>query len=567
MQKHLLCALKTDEITLKFMKQALWILFILFLSSCRPCSTQLAIAERIVEDNPDSVLAILDAIPPYEELSECDRAHYGLLYVQAKDKCNRDIANDSIIEFSAEYFSAVRDSLRAGKAYLYAGHVAKASNNPSLAMAHYVRAKELMPDNGEPKYQFMIRNYLGDAYYAYFMYHKGVSEYKEAYQYADLLDNDTYRCISVSQTGFGLTASPDLSDSVIYYEMKALELAKKAYPQKQSFIFSLLSKAHLNKGEHDLALHYCNLAIAEFNVEDNLNYYIRKGLIFMEMNQNDSAMYCFNKALVCGQASIKALSHQLLSEVYKKQGNYSLSLAHLEHFNSYKDTVAQAQEAEYVRNTNLLVRHIQVKDDNYRLYRQQGNTENWIFYSSFAIALLFLSGGFAYYWTTANKTRKILIQEKEIAEQKAQIREQELAQARLEKDISEHEKAESALRENFFRQLNFMACPALLDNELSENENDDSGLVSPEEWKKIVANTNAVYDDFVVRLQKKYCTLNDDDLHYCCLIKMGLSHSELSKVFNRKKDSVKKRLKYIRMEKMKLPGGDDFPFGDFLKDF
>ena len=45
------------------------------------------------------------------------------------------------------------------------------------------------------------------------------------------------------------------------------------------------------------------------------------------------------------------------------------------------------------------------------------------------------------------------------------------------------------------------------------------------------------------------------DLRYCCMVKMQLSQLEMSQIMHLEKDSVKKRLKRIRMEKMKADSG------------
>lgn len=52
--------------------------------------------------------------------------------------------------------------------------------------------------------------------------------------------------------------------------------------------------------------------------------------------------------------------------------------------------------------------------------------------------------------------------------------------------------------------------------------------------------------------------MNKEDLRYCCMVKMQLSQLEMSQIMHLEKDSVKKRLKRIRMEKMKADSGVTF---------
>jgi len=65
-----------------------------------------------------------------------------------------------------------------------------------------------------------------------------------------------------------------------------------------------------------------------------------------------------------------------------------------------------------------------------------------------------------------------------------------------------------------------------------------------------VQNADIIFDNFTRRLQQHYPALNKEDLRYCCMVKMQLSQLEMSQIMHLEKDSVKKRLKRIRTEKM-----------------
>lgn len=363
------------------------------------------------------------------------------------------------------------------------------------------------------------------------------------------MNDSVYQCILMSEIGFGFIAfTPEMPDSTIYYEKQALNLATKSYNTRIPFIFNMLSAAFLDKKENDSALYYCNLAI-ENSPTESLNLYNRKGMIFAKMNQNDSALYYSNKALQSEVESIKATTFQLQTEILKKNGEYKGALNNLGQFLLYRNAKEEALLDMYVTNIGYLVKHIQMKDENHRLYRDKKNTEKWILIASFGVALLFLLGGFVYYIANINKRKKIYLQGEEIERQGAKIKEQEVK--------------EMALRESFFRQLNLLACPVIGNKE--ELEKEDKEPLSKDDWSKILDNANIVFDGFIDRLKKSYPLLNEKDLHYCCLLRMGLSQAEMAVVFKRKKDSVKKRLKAIRTEKIELE--ENIIFDIFLRNF
>ncbi len=74
--------------------------------------------------------------------------------------------------------------------------------------------------------------------------------------------------------------------------------------------------------------------------------------------------------------------------------------------------------------------------------------------------------------------------------------------------------------------------------------------MSDEDWKTIYTHADAVFDNFTVRLRHQFPSLNEDDIRYCCMVRMHLSQTEIAGVVCLEKDSVKKRLKRIRTEKL-----------------
>ena len=68
--------------------------------------------------------------------------------------------------------------------------------------------------------------------------------------------------------------------------------------------------------------------------------------------------------------------------------------------------------------------------------------------------------------------------------------------------------------------------------------------------KTIFTHADAVFDNFTVRLRGQFPALNEEDIRYCCMVRMHLSQAEIASVVCLEKDSVKKRLKRIRTEKL-----------------
>lgn len=139
------------------------------------------------------------------------------------------------------------------------------------------------------------------------------------------------------------------------------------------------------------------------------------------------------------------------------------------------------------------------------------------------------------------------MQRNQLAHQQEELHLQRKASSESLQRMAELEQKEAKLKETFFRRLNQRI--------VQEIESGGNIILSDDDWEDIVVNADIIFDGFTKRLQQAYPALNKDDLRYCCMVKMQLSQSEMSQIMHLEKDSVKKRLKRIRVEKMGADSG------------
>lgn len=151
------------------------------------------------------------------------------------------------------------------------------------------------------------------------------------------------------------------------------------------------------------------------------------------------------------------------------------------------------------------------------------------------------------YFIYRRNRRRLMAQQQQLANQQQELdMKRELNTESLRRTI-ELEQKEARLKETFFRRLSHRV--------VHEIEKGGNIILTDKDWDDIVQNADIIFDGFTRRLQEKYPSLNKDDLRYCCMIKMQLSQSEMSQIMHLEKDSVKKRLKRIRIEKMGAGSG------------
>lgn len=122
----------------------------------------------------------------------------------------------------------------------------------------------------------------------------------------------------------------------------------------------------------------------------------------------------------------------------------------------------------------------------------------------------------------------------------------ELERLQRENDVLELKEREVRLRDAFFLRLNSLCFPFLSVAE----ENSHRIKISEQNWKDIIDNVNSTFDNFTVRLKDRYPLLSEDDIRFCCLLKMRLSLEVLIQIYCIQKQSINKKKERIKKEKL-----------------
>ena len=113
--------------------------------SCADDSTvmeELDWAEAVMEEHPDSALALLDTLDRSRLTTREARARHALLYSQALDKNYIELTTDSIIRPAAQYYARHGKPNDRLKAQYYLGCIFRNSGDWEQAIEHFVNAEE-----------------------------------------------------------------------------------------------------------------------------------------------------------------------------------------------------------------------------------------------------------------------------------------------------------------------------------------------------------------------------------------------------------------------------------------
>ncbi len=154
--------------------------FALALSGCTESETARSLnrAEAVMEEHPDSALAILGAIPSADVNSSADRALHALLLTQAQIKNGHIVDNDSLINIAVRHYSDRDDSPRLMKSLFYKAQVEYNRGDMTAAIVPAIRARELATEFNDSYWRAKAAELMADIY--------SVTHYKsEAVKYTE----------------------------------------------------------------------------------------------------------------------------------------------------------------------------------------------------------------------------------------------------------------------------------------------------------------------------------------------------------------------------------------------
>ena len=163
--------------------QTLLLLLLALLTACndpKPVTDALHRAETLMNEHPDSALAVLNTLSPDAMGKNRTRAHYALLYTQAQDKNYIDETNDSLITVAADYYRHTDDVRRKFLSHYYKGRVLSNAGNYLDATSCYMEAEQLVDAVADDYLVGLLYAEMGRIYRLYYDYPKSLEAHQKA---------------------------------------------------------------------------------------------------------------------------------------------------------------------------------------------------------------------------------------------------------------------------------------------------------------------------------------------------------------------------------------------------
>lgn len=527
------------------------VLWSMFLVACGP-DRRVALAEKLMaEKETDSAIAVMQEIKePQNNLTDRDYALYALLLSEAmhrKQQLNAE--TDTLLLPAIKYFSESGDSLYAERALYCKAHLDRRLYRMKDAMQSFLKALLFLQGSGNDEQLYRVNTWLGVVCLNQEEYEGKMRYSKEALKAALRMDNLFYKNLALCDIATGYYFLNRL-DSALYYAQAAYDAAiADSLPSQLPHVYTDLGSIYAKMGENGKALEYIDKAIGLRPRKDTLailGLYADKVDLFGKLGQYDSAYHYFRKAVASPNLATQADAYNHMSGAYYKMGRCNEAYSLLLRFTELADSVRKQRHTAEVIALQELYKHEQLSVENlyWRTQAAERQSNVYLMATLSLLSLWIASTIYFFYW---RNRRRLVEQQHQLASQQEELHHQRQVTTEILQRMAEMEQKEARLKETFFRRLNQRI--------VQEIEKGSNILLSDDDWEDIVQNADIIFDNFTRRLQQHYPALNKEDLRYCCMVKMQLSQLEMSQIMHLEKDSVKKRLKRIRMEKMKADSG------------
>lgn len=527
------------------------VLWSMFLVACGP-DRRVALAEKLMaEKETDSAIAVMQEIKePQNNLTDRDYALYALLLSEAmhrKQQLNAE--TDTLLLPAIKYFSESGDSLYAERALYCKAHLDRRLYRMKDAMQSFLKALLFLQGSGNDEQLYRVNTWLGVVCLNQEEYEGKMRYSKEVLKAALRMDNLFYKNLALCDIATGYYFLNRL-DSALYYAQAAYDAAiADSLPSQLPHVYTDLGSIYAKMGENGKALEYIDKAIGLRSRKDTLailGLYADKVDLFGKLGQYDSAYHYFRKAVASPNLATQADAYNHMSGAYYKMGRCNEAYSLLLRFTELADSVRKQRHTAEVIALQELYKHEQLSVENlyWRTQAAERQSNVYLMATLSLLSLWIASTIYFFYW---RNRRRLVEQQHQLASQQEELHHQRQVTTENLQRMAEMEQKEARLKETFFRRLNQRI--------VQEIEKGSNILLSDDDWEDIVQNADIIFDNFTRRLQQHYPALNKEDLRYCCMVKMQLSQLEMSQIMHLEKDSVKKRLKRIRMEKMKADSG------------
>ncbi|WP_302026279.1 tetratricopeptide repeat protein [Parabacteroides johnsonii] len=523
------------------------IILFLFMGACHnhPQAPMLLEVEKIIEEQPDSALSILNKIENINQLSEKDHATYCLLLTQAQDLNYITHTSDSLIKIAATYFEKSNDKQKASLSYYYMGRVNTDLHDALKAQEFYLKALEIGEKTKDYHLLAKICNNLGTLYNYQDIYDLALPMQKKALYYINMEQKqDTVNMSYILRNTARTFTLMNLEDSAVIYHKQALKYSR---PYNISSILVDLGNIYIYKNEYVEAKKYIDLAQNSTTILKTLYpIYLSKGKLLSAMGQLDSAKYYLTQCSQSSNIYTQAGSLYHLAQVALKENDLNNYVKYTETYSTLRDSITKHSHFENIRIAQSMFNYQRIAKEKDQFEKKAAQRMIFIYQ---VIIIFFLTIAIFIFIFKREKIKKKRLTElkeeqykrsqqyiednnKQIFQLTEMLHSKQEEMSEVERQLYEARKLmlEMENRQIFEKQGTIL----LLEKDFHNSSiyirihREDDIQLSPSEWEELHQLIDATYPDFTNRLIRLYPQISIEEIHICYLVKMQISIKKIA---------------------------------------
>lgn len=523
------------------------IVLFLIMGACNnhPQAPILLEVEKIIEEQPDSALSILNKVENINQLSEKDHATYCLLLTQAQDLNYITHTSDSLIKIAATYFEKSNDKHKASLSYYYMGRVNTDLHDALKAQEFYLKALEIGEKTKDYHLLAKICNNLGTLYNYQDIYDLALPMQKKALYYINMEQKqDTVNMSYILRNTARTFTLMNLEDSAVIYHKQALKYSR---PYNISSILVDLGNIYIYKNEYVEAKKYIDLAQNSTTILKTLYpIYLSKGKLLSAMGQLDSAKYYLTQRSQSSNIYTQAGSLYHLAQVALKENDLNNYVKYTETYSTLRDSITKHSHFENIRIAQSMFNYQRIAKEKDQFEKKAAQRMIFIYQ---VIIIFFLTIAIFIFIFKREKIKKKRLTElkeeqykrsqqyiennnKQIFQLTETLHSKQEEMSEVERQLYEARKLmlEMENRQIFEKQGTIL----LLEKDFHNSSiyirihREDDIQLSPSEWEELHQLIDATYPDFTNRLIRLYPQISIEEIHICYLVKMQLSIKKIA---------------------------------------
>ena len=487
---------------------------------------RLVAADSLMRNDPDSALALLEALPTASLTTDGDRAYHGLLISQARYKAYVVATSDSDINRALSYYRAhSREREKLTRAYIYKGAVMEELGHPDSAMLYYKHAEATAaPDDYfNQGYSKMRMGALYSTYYT--LDGKDIEKYEEALDCFKYCNDTNYILMCMNNLGC-LYRMSDCQESESIFQ-QAAHIARTANDTNGIVMIShsMIVLYHYYQ-QYDKAWEQIRI-INSLNTEtDDNSLYFCIANVFSRLGQIDSALYYIRRAQqVEGNDPLSRLYYfESLSEVALAENDSVMYHKYLYEANKIADSLKSNATKIHILNTESFFDKETKIQDNYKL-----RSAKQMMLAIAIIAILSFMSFVMFYYKRKHYYDELISEIKrdsecqlyDFATLQHRIDELQIKDAQLKDFIMSHTSLMREIIEACYHEPRNKFANEVKQIIKYQEDNKDN-------WAKLYDYIDIEYNDIIKKTKIDYPHLNEKDLLLLALSCLGYSCAQIA---------------------------------------